>query len=206
MMNAPRGRPRGPSDSRQRLLAAGRRRFLADGYDRTTLRAVAAEAGVDAAMVNYWFGGKEGLLRAVLEVAVTPGQVVDAVLARDPEDLATALLTAVIGLLDRPEVVETLRAMLLTATPGGAAERVVREYLGHALVPRLQGVIGGRDAAARTAAVAACMAGLLMTRYVLRIEPIASMSGPEAVRALAPSLRAALSPSRSPARPPRRDP
>lgn len=203
MVNSARGRPPGRSDTRERLLAAGRRLFLTEGYDRTTLRAVAAEAGVDPAMVNYWFGGKEGLLRAVLEVAITPGQVVDAVRAREPEDLATALLTAAVGLWDRPEVAETFRAMILAATPGGAAERVVREYLGHALAPRLEELIGGRDAAARTAAVAACMAGLLMTRYVLRIDPIASMTGPEAVRALAPSLRAALSPPRSTGRPPR---
>lgn len=147
-------------------------------------------------MVNYWFGGKDGLLAAVLELAVMPGQIVDRVVAARPEDLPTALLRTAVTLWDRPEVAETFRAMLRAVTEEESAERVVREYLGHRLAERLQEVIGGRDSAARGAAAAACMAGLFVTRYVIRIEPMRTMSAEEVVRAMAPSLRAALGPRR----------
>lgn len=193
MMNSPRGRRRGPSDTRQRLLDAGRELFLAYGYDATSLRTIGERAGVDPAMVNYWFGGKEGLLRAVLELTVMPGQIVDRVIARHPDDLATALLRTAVGLWDHPEVARTFRAMLRTVTEEERTETLVREYLGHGLAARLQEVIGGRDASARGAAAAACMAGLFLTRYVIRIDPIHSMGAEEVVRAMAPSLRAALS-------------
>lgn len=192
MVNSRRGRPVGPSDTRRRLIEAGRAQFLAQGYDATTVRAIAEEAGVDHAMVNYWFDGKEGLLRAVLDMIATPGEIVEHVLAGRPEDLATALLTAAVGLWDRPEVAETFRSMVMSAATGGPAERVVREYLGHQLIGRLEEIIGGRDARQRTAAVAALMAGLFMTRYILRLEPIVNLSRREVVSAMAPSLRAAL--------------
>lgn len=122
----------------------------------------------------------------------TPGQVLEAVLAHEPDDLAPALLATAVGLWDRPEIAETFREMVFAAATGGAAERVVREYLGHELRGRLEQTIGGRDAPQRTSAVAALMAGLFMTRYVLRIEPIASMARREVVAALSPPLRAAL--------------
>lgn len=165
---------------------------MALGYEATTIRSLAQEAEVDHAMVNYWFGGKEGLLRTVLDMIVTPRQILEHTLAREPEDLAAALLTTALGLWDRPEVAMAIRQMLLSAATGGAAEQVVREYLGHHLVGRLEDVIGGRDATRRSAAAAALMAGLFMTRYVLRIEPIASMGRRDVVAAMTPSLRAAL--------------
>ena len=192
MVNSRPGRRPGSSDTRARLIDAGRAHFLAHGYEGATLRGIAAEADVDPAMVNYWFGGKEGLLRAVLEMIATPGQILEAVLAQEPEDLAPALLATALGLWDRPEVASTFRRMVLAASTGGEAEQVVREYLGHRLVGRIEQVIGGRDAARRTSAVASLMAGLFMTRYVLRIEPISSMERREVVAAMSPPLRAAL--------------
>lgn len=166
------------------------------GYDGATVRSIAQEAGVDHAMVNYWFGSKEGLLRAAMDVLVTPGEVIDRVLAQRPDDRATALLTAAVSLWDRPEVAEGFRALLREGVAEGPGHHLVQEYIGRRLVARLEEVIGGRDAAARAAAAAAIMSGLLLTRYVLRIAPIARLSGDEVVRACAPSLRIALEGSR----------
>lgn len=166
------------------------------GYDGATVRSIAQEAGVDHAMVNYWFGSKEGLLRAVMDVLVTPGEVIDRVLAQRPDDLATALLTAAVSLWDRPEVAEGFRALLREGVAEGPGHQLVQEYIGRRLVARLEEAIGGRDAAARAVAAAAIMSGLLLTRYVLRIAPIARLSGDEVVRACAPSLRIALEGSR----------
>lgn len=198
MVNSGRGRAPGLSRSREDLVLTAQRQFLARGYDRATVRSIADEAGVDHAMVNYWFGGKEGLLRAVLDMTVTPGEVVEHVIAEQPEDLAVALLTAAVDLWDRPAVAATFRRLLDAAVTGGEGERVVREYLGSRLAGRLEEVIGGRDARQRTAAATALMGGLFMTRSVLRIEPIASMSRQEVVRVMAPPLRLVLE------RPPRR--
>lgn len=192
MANSRRGRPAGPSDTRERLVRAGQELFLTHGYAGTTVREIARAAGVDHAMVNYCFGSKEGLLRAVLDMVVAPGEVFDRVRAAAPGDLATALLTTALGLWDRDEIAEGFRRIVLEAATGGPGEAVVREYLGGRLAGRIEEAIGGRDARGRTAAVAAIMAGTFMTRYVLRIEPIAGMSRDEAVRACAPALGAAL--------------
>ncbi|PWH05974.1 TetR/AcrR family transcriptional regulator [Brachybacterium endophyticum] len=192
MVNSGRGRPRGPSDTRERIVLAARRQFLDHGYDRATVRSIAREAGVDHAMVNYWFGSKEGLLRAALEVSVAPGEDIERVLARRPRDLATALLGTALDLWDRPEVAETFQRMVRSALADADAERVVREYIGSRLAGRLEEAIGGRDARARSAAAAAIMAGVFTTRCVLGIEPIASMDRDEVVRAMAPPLRAVL--------------
>jgi AcrR family transcriptional regulator len=192
MVNSRRGRPTGRSTTRERIILAARAAFFEHGYEAATVRAIARDAGVDHAMVNYWFGSKEGLLRAVLEMAVAPGEVVEHVIAQHPRDLATSLLAAALELWDRPEVAVTFRRMVRTALADADAERVVREYLGSRLAGRLEEAIGGRDARGRTAAAAAIMSGLFMTRCVLGIEPIASMSRPEVVRAMAPALRLAL--------------
>src|SRR3954447_18671652 len=76
MNNSPtRGRRAGKSETRDAILAAGRARFFADGYDAVTLRSIAADAGVDVALVSYWFGSKKGLFAAAMDLAVSPAEM-----------------------------------------------------------------------------------------------------------------------------------
>src|SRR6202000_3185956 len=83
-----RGRRAGGEDTRAALLAAAREVFGEQGYQGATVRAIAARAGVDAAMVNHWFGGKQGLFSAILELPFDPSILIDRVTAGSVDTIA----------------------------------------------------------------------------------------------------------------------
>ena len=190
-----RGRPPGPSTTREDILAAARRRFLAEGYARVTLRTIAAEAGVDAALINYHFGSKRGLFGAALELGANPtivaAHAIDAPLDAVPERLVRSLL----AVWDDP----TYRAQLLGLIEGAITDpessRAFREIVEREIFGRIAERVGGRTASLRASAVAVQLAGLIFLRYVVRMEPLASMTTDEVVAALVPGVRRAIGPS-----------
>lgn len=198
MVNSFRGRPRGPSNVRDRLIDAARDQFLRSGYDGASIRSIAAEADVNHALVKYYFGGKDGLFKAVLELLVTPGQAFDQVVAAHPENLARALLTAAISLWGAPRGHESLQRLMFDPEADPTAQAAFRGYIQNQMIERLAETIGGPDARLRAGAAGATIAGLFFTRYVLRIEPVASMTTNEVVTHFAPILNASLTrPSRA---------
>lgn len=193
MVNKSRGRPSEPSGAKQRILAVARIRFEADGYTRTSLRSIARQADVDHALVSYYYGSKEGLFKAVTELVFTPAQGFDAV-ARNarPDQLPEALLHATLRLWDRPDYQLGLERLLSDAIATPASAQVIREYLETEMISRLTDHIGGPHASSRAAAAAAIISGLFFARYLLKIEPVASLSVQELAEQLSPALRAVL--------------
>ncbi|MBE6474291.1 MAG: TetR/AcrR family transcriptional regulator [Actinomyces succiniciruminis] len=195
VVNKRRGRPSGPSNTRERILAAARKRFEQDGYAGTSLRSIAAQADVDHSLITYYFGSKEGLFRAVAELALSPARGFDIVSAKvAPEHLAPALLRSALSAWDRPGYRNGLARLFADALTSEAALRVLREYLHTEMVGRLTEYIGGSDAERRAATAATIFSGLFLTRYLLRLEPVASLSADDVVAQLAPALRSALTP------------
>lgn len=195
VVNKRRGRPRGVSDTYDRLISAGGRQFSAYGYRAASARSIALEAGVDHAMVNYHFGGKEGLFNAVLDMVISPGNVFDSVAtAGTVDDFASRLLNAALTYWDVPETQSRLRRLLSGADEeaGASSDKASRSYIETQLFERLVTMIGGQDARYWASGAAATIAGVFVTRYVYRIEPIASMSRPEIVHFVAPALHASL--------------
>lgn len=200
VVNKRRGRPSGSSNAKGRILTAARAGFEANGYIGTSLRSIAREADVDHTLVTYYFGSKEGLFRAVAALALSPAQGFDVVAAKvAPEHLPEALLRAALTLWDRPEYCTGLTRLFADALASQSASRVLREYLQSEMIGRLTDHIEGPDAQQRAAAAATIMSGLFLTRHLLRLEPVASLTPNEIVAQLAPALRAALGP-RSPRR------
>jgi AcrR family transcriptional regulator len=187
-----RGRPSGPTQTRQDILAVARRRFLADGYDRVTLRSVAAEAGVDAALISYHFGSKRGLFAATMQLPVNPPDVIAAALPGPPAALPERLLGAVLGVWDDPERSAGLRALAQAAIREPEVARLFREMAAREMVGRIADHLGTADAPRRAAVVGSQIAGMIFLRYVLQLEPLASMPRDELVARMAPPLRAAL--------------
>lgn len=182
-----RGRPRGNPPTREAIVSAARTLFLEHGYRGTTVRAVAAVAGVDPALIAYHFGSKKGLFADVMQFQCANALAVDHVLAGDPATLPDRLIDAVTGLWEDADF------LALTVQGDGAAE-VIREYLERELLARLVEFLGGRDATARATAVVTILGGLIYTRYLNPLPTPAALTPSEARHILTPALRAALAP------------
>jgi len=185
-----RGRRPGGPDTRGEILAAARSSFADRGFDRTTIRGVAGEAGVDPALVHHYFGSKEDLFLAALEIPVDPRELIPPVFAPGLDGVGERLLTMFLGVWDRPENNQPLRAFLRTAfvvdeTAELLRNGIARVVLG-AVIPHLQEV-GHADV--RATLVASQLAGLIMARYVLRIEPLASLPDESVIAWMAPNIQ-----------------
>jgi AcrR family transcriptional regulator len=196
MMNKPggstRGRGPGRPETRVEVLEVARRRFLADGYQAVTMRAIAAEAGVDVALISYYFGSKKGLFGAAMALSANPPEVLLQALAGDPETLPERVLSALLHAWDDPEGGDALRAMVGAAIQEPDLARLLREVLEREIVDRLAEYLPGRSSRPRAAAFVTQLAGVVFARYVLAVEPVATMKVDELVRHLAPGLRASL--------------
>ncbi|WP_037910716.1 TetR/AcrR family transcriptional regulator [Actinacidiphila yeochonensis] len=197
------GRPGEATGAREAILAAARRRFLARGYDAVTLRSVAEEAGVDTALVSYYFGSKRGLFGAAMALVTNPVEVIAELLRGDPATLGPRALGTMVAAWDSSESGPALLAMLRGTAVDPSAAALVREVMEREVIGRIADRIGGPHARARAMAFCTQIAGIIVTRYQLRMEPIASMTAEEVVRHFTPSVRAALQGPvrRRPARP-----
>ncbi|HET6151599.1 MAG TPA: TetR family transcriptional regulator [Marmoricola sp.] len=194
-MNKPvrRGRRAGAPDTRELIRDAARARFLAEGYQAVTLRDVAGDAGVDVALISYYFGSKQGLFGAAMALPVNPATVVVAELEDpDVDTLAERMLRNVLTVWGDPATGPQLQALAAMAVTDPRMNELVREAVGNEITQRIAVRIGGADAEQRAGAFTAQMAGLIFTRYVLRLEPIASMVPDDVVRQLRPALQASL--------------
>jgi AcrR family transcriptional regulator len=182
------GRRPGDAGTRDAILAAARTLFAASGFERTTIRAIARRAAVDPALVHHYFGSKDGLLRAALQLPVD----VVAVLAEQltstetvGPDLARAVLTA----WEAPEVRERLVGMLRTAVSHDQAAELLRTVLIRDALAPLARRAGSDAPELRAELVGSHLAGLAIARHVLRIEPIASAPLEQVVAAVGPTFQ-----------------
>lgn len=187
-----RGRPPGPSRTREEILAVARRRFFADGYDGVSLRSIAEEAGVDVALISYHFGSKKGLFGAALALTANPAELLARELGGPLNSLPERLVRKMINVWDDPVTGGPLRALLAGVVREPDVARLFREAVEREIIARIAERIGGPDATKRAGVAVTQIVGLLMTRYVLCLEPIASMPAGELSVRLAPTLRAAL--------------
>ncbi|MFI1030355.1 TetR family transcriptional regulator [Streptomyces sp. NPDC020951] len=191
-MNKSRGRPRGGSDAKDRILAAAQASFLQRGYNATTMRAVAAAADVDPALISYHFGSKQGLFGGAMALGISPGQVIAQVLEGDPEQIPQQIIRSVLAIWDDPELGGSLTLLVTQAQRDPALLRAFREYVERELTARLAEHIGGADATERAGAVLTVTLGLIFSRNVLGLNPTAAMDSERIVRLLAPGLAAVL--------------
>jgi AcrR family transcriptional regulator len=195
----PRGRRPGSPDTRAAILDVARRRFLEDGYHTVTLRSVAAEAEVDIALISYYFGSKKGLFGAALALGANPAEVLARVV--EEGDLSTfpeRVVRQVVAVWDDPVTGPPLIAMLKSAIDDDSVGELVRQAVGREIVDRIATLVPGRAARQRAASFTTVIAGLIVTRHLLRLEPIASMTADDVVRFVSPQVRQAL---RGPGRP-----
>lgn len=147
--------------------------------------------------MNYFFGSKEGLFGAVMTLSLSPSQVLATVLDHGSPRTAESLLAAIVGTWDRPEYRRPLSRLMGEAGSSPEVRRAFCEYLEREVVSQLAEQIGGPDATSRAAAAAATISGLVFSRYILGLQPIASMSQRQVVRFLGPALGASIGSGRA---------
>jgi AcrR family transcriptional regulator len=189
-----RGRPRGTTTTKVDVLAAARRRFLEHGYDAVTLRAIAADAGVDVALISYYFGSKKGLFGAAMALgAANPALLLASELQGPLNSLPERLVRTVLRAWDDPETGPSLRAFLDAVVREPQVARTFAEMMEQEMLPMIAARLGDdADATRRAAVVTSQVAGMILSRYVLGVEPIASMSQQELARRMGPGMRAAI--------------
>ena len=181
-----RGRRPGSSGTREAILEAARERFAAHGYDRTRIRDVAEDAGVDAALVHYFFKTKDGLFGAAMELPFSPAERLGRAVAQGPDGVGERILRSLLEVWDEHR--DALVGLIHGATAHGGAADSIREFVTREMVGRL--ALVARDRPELRANLAASqIVGLIVTRYVVRLEPLASMTHDEVVAALAPTLQ-----------------
>lgn len=167
--------------TKEAILTAARERFSADGYDRATIRAIAADADIDPAMVMRYFGNKEKLFAAAAEFDLRLPDLSDV----PPEEVGRRIATHVLSRWDGDE---TLMALLRAAVTNPAAAERMREIFAEQLAPAVLSVAPD-DAQARAGMIATQVLGLALTRYVLRLPPVTAMDRDTVVDWLAPTLQ-----------------
>jgi AcrR family transcriptional regulator len=196
MKNISSPRPRGPRQdgvrARDAILAAARDQFAAHGYGGATMRAIAGAAGVDVALVSYYFGSKSGLFMESLRLPVNPADAIDGLVAEGPDDLGRRALQRLLVVWDNPETGGPLVSVLRSAT---SQADILRDFVERQVATRIAGVIDGPDSELRATAFTSQVLGLIFHRYVLRVEPMASASHEEIIELVAPTLQRYLTPA-----------
>ena len=185
-----RGRRKGSIASKDQILATARKLFAEHGFDGTSLRQIAREAEVDPAMVHHFFNGKDELFALSVELPADPAQVLAGVDALDPEHRAEAIVAAVLRLWESPAQ-HSLVAFLRGTIGSKAKTAMMRELVTRTILSRIMAGVPGtaEEVRLRGNLVASQMVGLMLTRYVIRLEPLASATEEEVVRLIAPNVQ-----------------
>ena len=186
----PRGRrPVGGSDTREEILTAAGELFAELGFDRTTMRAVAARADVDPALIHHYFGNKEGLLSAALVLPVDPA-VLLAGLDKDPEHAGEAIVRRVLGLWESdPEIRRRLLGLIRVGMSHDYAVGVLRDLLGRTILTAVARVVADDHRPLRAGLVGTQMGGLLLGRYVLGLPAVRDATPEQLVVAIGPVVQ-----------------
>jgi AcrR family transcriptional regulator len=183
-----RGRRRGSPDTRSAILDAARELFAAGGLSGTSVRAVAARAGVDPALVHHYFGSKDDLFVAALSLPVDPREVLAPVVALGPDGAAERMLRTFLAVWDDPALRLPLLALARGMVDPSGAE-LFRDGFLKVVVGPLGVALGLEEPERRMPLVASQVLGLILMRYLLDVEPIASMPAEELVATYAPTLQ-----------------
>ena len=183
------GRPPGPGNTRDAVLDAARRAFAARGYQAASLRAIAADAGVDPGMVRHFFGSKAGLFQAAMEVPIDFEHVVPALLAEGMDGIGERLVRFFLSVFEAATDRSPFVSLIRSAVSHEESARMFREFMTEQLVGRIAAALGRPDARLRATFVGSQMAGLVLLRYVIRVEPLASADPETVVAAVAPTIQ-----------------
>lgn len=181
------GRRAGSSGAREQILRAARQQFASQGYDGASIRAIAAAANVDPALVRHYFGNKEHLFIQVVGLPADPADFVPQLLAQGVDGLGVRLASLFLEVWDRPD--GPFVALLRSVTTNDQAATMLREFVTRVVLEPLAATLELDQPQLRAALAGSQLVGLAMMRYVVKVEPIGSMPRDELARFVGPVLQ-----------------
>ena len=184
------GRRPGKPDTREHILAAARSLFASQGFDRASVRRIAAEADVDPALVHHYFGSKSELFLAAIDVPLDPAEIVKQVTEPGIEGFGQRLVYAFITVWDSPAG-DRLVALFRSAAAEEESATLLKNLFETRILSTVQGAFGEDfdHPQLRANLVASQLFGLASTRYLLKLEPIAHMQIADLVSLLGPTIQ-----------------
>ncbi|WP_319436611.1 TetR family transcriptional regulator [Mycobacterium sp. RTGN5] len=183
------GRPRGTSDTRDRILVNARELFARNGIDKTSIRAIAAAAGVDSALVHHYFGTKQQLFTAAINIPIDPMTILVPLRDTPVEELGHVLPSILLPLWDSEmgaALIATIRS-LIAGSDISLIRSFLQEIITAEVAPRIDNPPGsGR---LRVQFVASQLVGVVMARYIIGLEPFASLPAERVAATIAPTLQ-----------------
>jgi len=187
-VTARRGRPPGGSQTRSRILASARRLFGERGFEGASVRAIAAEARVDPALIHHYFGTKHALYLAATELPFDP-RAPQRLLEPGIEGLGERLVGFALDIWDRPDFAPVIAGIVRSAAADPAAAAQLREIVIRQVLTPLAAALGRPDAEVRATLAGSQMIGLAFARLIVRVEPLASAERERIVRAVGPTIQ-----------------
>jgi len=183
-----RGRRRGASTTRETILAAARELFGDLGYDRATVRAIAAGAEVDPALVAHYFGRKEELFAAAMRLPVSPSQVLPAARSLPAGCVGEEVVRRFLSAWDDPAQRPVLLGLLRTGLTDERSAAMVRRFVMREALEPVARLLDTPDGPLRATLVGSQLIGLALLRYVGRVEPLASAPVDTVARRVGPTI------------------
>jgi AcrR family transcriptional regulator len=183
------GRPPGTSDSRERILASARELFARNGIDKTSIRAVGAAAGVDPALVHHYFGTKQQLFAAAIHIPIDPMEIIAPIRDTPVAEIGYKLPSLLLPLWDSElgqGFIATLRSLL-----AGSEVSLIRSFLQEVIAVEVGRRVDNPPGTGmiRVQFVASQLVGVVMARYILELEPFASLPVEQIAQTIAPNLQ-----------------
>jgi AcrR family transcriptional regulator len=183
------GRRPGDSGTRAAILTAAKEAFATRGYSATSLRSIARTAAVDPSLITHFFGSKDALFEAALDLPMDPAAIVQGLLSGATGTLGERMVRTFLLVWDSTPGQGPMLAMLRSAVAHDDSAAKLRELLLRVILRPIAHGAGADDPDRRAALLASQVVGLAMTRYVLRFEPIASATPDELAPVLGKTLQ-----------------
>ena len=183
-----RGRRPGAPDTRAEVLAAARSSFAEKGFRGTTIRAVASAAAVDPALVHHYFGTKDDLFLAALQMPVDPRELLAPVVAQGPDGAGERLLRIFLSVWDDPDTQVQLLAVVRSTLDTDGTTLLKDGFIPVVVGPVLAQLVKDRPEV-RIPLVASQVVGLIVARYVIAFPAMAQMPAEDVVARMGPVLQ-----------------
>ncbi|HEY4457185.1 MAG TPA: TetR family transcriptional regulator [Pseudonocardiaceae bacterium] len=177
--------PRRSDATRAAILDAARHRFAADGFQKATIRAIAADAGIDPSMVMRYYGNKDGLFAAAVDVNLGLADIADI----EPDRLGETLMRHALTVWEHPPASDILLTLMRSSITDDRAIAKFQEIFARQVMPAVLRFGNPDDAPRRAGLLATQVLGVALTRYVLKLPPVVAMTPDQLVTEIGPTIQ-----------------